>query len=221
MNRSSSVLLACLLSLAILVFGHSENAKAQSRPAPNMYQVSLEISRGKAEPAKSEFGVAFGIPAQIVASNKGKAEGNYRIQAIVTPASPASGKKTAKIDLVILEQISDAWVVMAEPSLVAFDGEDASFSSTGSTGEFEISIKATSIYDLRAVNFKPQSCPVLNSSTPAMSKGSETSAPIYPMAPKRCCTMTCAGGGQTFTCCNVTYCCNCNGTCCSPPPAEV
>ena len=204
---------ALALSLVAFATGAPSAAAAPAGSA-NSYKLDLTIKKGDRVVANPKLTVAFGKSAQATIINEKVGDGNYRIQTTASPNGVlADGRKKVKLDLVVLEQIAGAWVIMSEPSLTLVDGLSAELSLDGPVEKLGLIALATSNFSEKAINFKAENCPALTSplmSTPTLTKAS---------AQRRadCCSSGCAdGSGRTMTCCGAIECCAC-GVCCSPP----
>lgn len=188
-------------------------AHAGSIQSPNAYRLDISVEKGGERVANPKFTVAFGSPAVVTITDARKSSGAYRIQATAVPGGKGSaGKGTVRIDLVVLEQVSGAWVILGEPSLLAYDGQPASIEVSGAAGAFRVSAKATPEFNQAATAFKGGSCPAL-----AAPMANNAPLPIVGIRhDANCCSTGCAeGSGQTMTCCGAIECCVC-GSCCRP-----
>ncbi|MFO3797807.1 MAG: hypothetical protein ACK8QZ_11095 [Anaerolineales bacterium] len=198
----------------LLIFLSFAAAHAGSVGNPNVYKLDLSIEKSGEKVANPKFTVAFGSPAVVTVTDPKKNDGAYRIQATATLGEKSpTGKGTVRLDIVVLEQISGAWVIVGEPSIMAYEGQSASLDVSGPVGSFKISATATPEFNQKALNFKGASCPAL---TAPMAK--KTPPPIVGIRnDPNCCSTGCAdGSGQTMTCCGAIECCAC-GSCCRPP----
>lgn len=208
-------LIGMALAMCLVLLGSaSPLLAANASAAPNAYKLDISIEKAGSQRANPKFTVVFGSPAVVTVTGPEQADGAYRIQATATPgAKTASGKGTVRIDLVVLEQIGGAWVILGEPSVVAYEGVQSSVEVAGAVGGFKLNATATPEFNAKAVNFKGESCPVLTAPLAKKAPG-----PIMSIRPdKSCCSVGCGdGSGHTMTCCGAVECCAC-GACCRPP----
>lgn len=211
----------CLGTLFLLAasFTAAEPATARgaTQQAANAYKLDIAIQKGGRTVANPKFTVVFGKPAQVTMSKAGTDDGLYRVQATALPAEPMpDGRKTVRVDLVVLEQVSGAWVVLGEPSMVLYDGRAGVVDVAGGAGAFKVEATATSEFNPRAVGFQGASCPALDAPVPRTAKASGSVIKGIRVDPD-CCSVGCSNGsGQTMTCCGAIECCAC-GSCCRPP----
>ncbi|WP_240097466.1 hypothetical protein [Thermomonas flagellata] len=208
-GRGMAVVAGGLLALLGIAAAHAGN-----RESPNVYRLDIAVEKGGARVATPKFTVAFGSPAVVVIADAKKNSGAYRIQATAAPGGKGpAGKGTVRIDMVVMEQISGAWVILGEPSLVAYEGQPASMELSGPGGGFRVSATATPEFDREATSVKTGACQALT--VPVA-----TNAPLPIVGIRQgsnCCTTGCAdGSGLTMTCCGAMECCAC-GSCCRPP----
>lgn len=205
-----------LVRIAAVAMLVSSVAHAASPNSANSYKLDVTIKKGGVAIVNPKISVAFGKPAQITMSKQGVGDENYRIQVTAQPGEPAgNGKKTVRLDFIVLEQVSGAWVVLGEPSMVAYDGQQASVDVNGPAGAFSVSATATSGFDDRAASLKSDSCPTLEA--PLVKRPEKSGGIIMGIhQDPDCCSAGCTdGSGWTMTCCGAIECCAC-GTCCRP-----
>lgn len=209
-------LIGLALGAGLVMLGAaSQSQAANAASAPNAYKLDISIEKAGAQVANPKFTVVFGSPAVVTVTNPQQKDGAYRIQATATPsAKTVSGKGTVRIDMVVLEQISGAWVILGEPSVVAYEGTLSSVEVAGAVGGFKVNAKATPEFNQKAVNFKGETCPAL---TAPMAKNSTGPIVSIRHGGTGCCSVGCSdGSGHTMNCCGAIECCAC-GVCCRPP----
>ncbi len=183
-------------------------------PQANAYKLDISVEKSGAQVANPKFAVVFGKAAVATVTSPTTQDGFYRVQATASPGEKApNGKGTVRVDMVVLEQVAGAWVILGEPSVLGYDGQEAAVDISGAAGSFTVKVRATPEFNQKAVNFKGQSCPAL---TAPLAKNS--SGPIIAIGPGRdCCSVGCNdGSGRTLNCCGAIECCAC-GSCCRPP----
>jgi len=217
MRMPVKMLLGSLLPIALALSSFASRDAWAAEKAANAYKLNIAIQKAGETVANPKFTVAFGKPAQATMSKAGQEDGLYRVQATALPAEPAAdGRKTLRLDLVVMEQVAGAWVILGEPSMVLYDGTTGSVDVSGAAGAFKVEATATSEFNLRAVDFAGGSCPALDAPVARIAKTSGSVIKGIRVDPD-CCSTGCAdGSGQTMTCCGAIECCAC-GSCCRPP----
>lgn len=217
MRMPLKLVLSSLLPIAVALFSTGAlSAPAASRSA-NAFKLDIAIQKNGATVANPKFTVVFGKPAQATMSKPGQENDIYRVQATALPAQPLpDGRKTVRLDLVVMERVEGAWVILGEPSMVLYDGKAGSLDVSGPAGAFKVQATATSEFNLKAVGFNGGACPALDAPVARVAKTSGSVIQGIRVDPN-CCSAGCAdGSGQTMTCCGAIECCAC-GSCCSPP----
>lgn len=192
----------------------------------NSCRLDVLVVRDDQEVARVNMIVAFGVPAQARISNASGMDANFRIEAVANPVSKRTATATDShilVNMVVLEQIAGAWVVLAEPSLRLVDGTTASLAiddanDVDSSDRLALSVTATSMFDARAIDSVRENydCRSLYASDAAIApllansilrSGGEDGV-------KACCSAGCSDGtGRTLTCCGAVSCCACDSCC--------
>ena len=136
--------LGFLLPVAVALVPIVANGARAAEPAANAYRLDIAVQKDGRTVAHPKFTVAFGKPARTTMSKPGEGD-LYEVRATASPAEPAhDGRKTVRLDLVVLEQVDGAWVVLGEPSMVLYDGKTGSVDVSGAAGGFKVEATATS-----------------------------------------------------------------------------
>ena len=224
MLRSIKIFAVTVLLLACWGVTLTQAAPANTQAsdtAPNVYVLELTVGRDGKQLATPKMTVLFGKPARINLINRNTPEGNLCIQVLANPGTKTSkGVATVQLQAVVLEHIAGAWVVIAEPSIKAVEGQPASMQLNSGAGTIQLSFKAVPTFSAKVAAATPSTCPALDAPIATQSTGIPCdSLPCPGGGDKNCCSAACSDdSGRTMTCCGAIECCDgvC-GACCSPP----
>lgn len=228
----SLLLAAGLVSSA----GASDISEARGRASEshNVYKIDLDVGRGdRVENAK--MSLLPGKPARFsVEYTDGSAPG-LRVQVLATPgvAKSTSAVRTVRLQFMLLEKIGNAWVLIGEPEISAFEGRTATMEYESDAGPVNLKVLAVSAYSANASAKSPAACPSIYSvETPkqASSAKSDLRASTLGWPPSEncpqlpcpgpsapgCCSMYCERPNTTMTCCGADECCGTGCGCCTP-----
>lgn len=222
--RLPGMAMLCATALLGVVFSSAAQSQQKISQKPNVYQLEMELSRSGNVIARPKMTVLFGKPARMTIIEKDGQDGSLRIQVTAMPADrTAAGIATVNLQAQVLEEMAGAWVVVGEPAVRAAEGQGASLQVQGGIGALQITIKATPMFNQKAVGGVVKQCGALDAPLVRQIAGGpgDPNCPSLPCPGgcMDCCSVPCSdGSGRDLTCCGAIECCEgiC-GACCSPP----
>ena len=222
-RSGGSFLFGLLLCTSMVGIALAQNAvitpSTGTSPAPNVYDIKIELANDGKIIASPLVQVLHGKPARVTIGDPKNPDGAIRIQALAQPGSKTkNGEPAIDISVIVLEQMAGAWVILGEPRMRVAKGKVASV-SVGAVGGMTLSVTVTPKYSERAAKITPKVCGAIDE--PLSAAGlTGRNCPNCPSLPcpdcPNCCSSPCADGPGNLTCCGGTSCCGC-GTCCDPP----
>lgn len=191
----------------------------------NLYELKIEISRDGKVVATPSMKVVPGRLAQMTIGDWDNIDSALRIQVTAADGvTTARGEATADVNLLLLENVAGAWVIVGEPRLQLLHARQGSVEVSG-TGSYVVKVTATPAYNPKVDISKIQACGAaglpLIAPTDGLTLSGGRPCPNCPQTPcdacPNCCSSPCTdGSGSTLTCCGAVSCCAC-GTCCDVP----